>query len=469
MSHFLTLIIAQSPSSDREFAAFAGLRQCQQQIAQVWVIGEAVTINPGLERLLHDVKSPWHYLTRLSAVDWNTIATPLTGYIPPGATPAATIPEIPRQPCVMPWLVAQPIPLETAHAGTIAGLPWIASTSLIQEISDHLIDKQDLQFINLVNLLEAHHVHFYWGTAIANAQPRPNSGSQEFPIAPYISAQMSSFDQSPLTADSSVLALVPHYQCERWLSRCLRSLVDQSRPLDGIVVIDDGSGHPPIKIVQKFPQVTLLASSEQVGPYRLIQQVIQDTQDQAYLFQDADDWSSGDRLERLLAIAEQTGAELVGTQELRIIESDSDVLKVVPVCYPLDVNQALSEKPGHGLLHPSSLVSRDLVIRLGGFATGFRFGADTEFLLRAVFAARVVNSGDYGYFRRKRPGSLTTDPVTGLDSMARQQLTQRCKARARANHAAMRSGQLPDLSPLSLAPAIELHHIAGPEVRLKSG
>lgn len=89
-----------------------------------------------------------------------------------------------------------------------------------------------------------------------------------------------------------MLAIVTHYRCEAWLNRCLESLVNQTRASDRIVVIDDASENLPISIVKQFPQVTLLASSVNVGTYRLIQQVINDTNYDAYLFQDADDNSN---------------------------------------------------------------------------------------------------------------------------------------------------------------------------------
>ena len=116
---------------------------------------------------------------------------------------------------------------------------------------------------------------------------------------------------------SSVLAIVPHYQCDAWLGDCLDSLVRQTRPLEGIVVINDDHGSPPTDIVRHFPTVTLLASAENVGPYRLTQAVIDQTGYDAYLMQDADDWSAPRRLELLLAAAERTGAELIGCQGYR--------------------------------------------------------------------------------------------------------------------------------------------------------
>lgn len=268
-----------------------------------------------------------------------------------------------------------------------------------------------------------------------------------------------------LTRNSTVAALVPHYRCEEWLADCLESLVTQTRPLQSIVVIDDNSTPPPVEIVRRFPQVTLYASQEKknVGPYRLVQEVINNTNYDAYLFQDADDWSAEDRLELLLDEAERTGAELIGSQEVRILCDEGEV---VPFSYPLDANASLVEQPvGFPLLHPTSLVSRDLVLRIGGFATGLRFGGDSEFLRRAGHAARVVNIPHYSYFRRIRGGSLTMAADTGFQSTERQRLMVALHERAKDNAALVAKGKVPNLAPHAIAPAVKLKLIAGPGLR----
>jgi hypothetical protein len=279
------------------------------------------------------------------------------------------------------------------------------------------------------------------------------------------------FSERPFYRWSSqprILALIPHRHCEAWLPRCLASLVDQSYPLTNIVVIDDASTEPPLSIVAKLPQVTLLQASAQVGPYRLIQTVINQTNYDAYLFQDADDWSVADRLETLLRLARKTGAELVGSQELRIVEPEQIIQAIG---YPADVNRALMHSPGHPLLHPTSLVTRDLVQRIGGFATSLRFGGDTEFLLRAHWVARIVNSSRYCYFRRKRPNSLTTAIATGLDSPIRQALIQQIKQRAIVNQTRNATGEPLDLTPLvpdgmgsTDPPDFRLNYCCGPRL-----
>jgi hypothetical protein len=237
-------------------------------------------------------------------------------------------------------------------------------------------------------------------------------------------------------------------------------MVSQTRPLDAIFVIDDGTGRPPVDIVRRFPQVTLVESAENVGPYRLVQQVMNDTDFDAYLFQDADDWSSRDRLELLLVEAERSGAELIGTQEVRI---GCDVGDAWTFNYPLDVNEALGDRPQFfGLLHPTSLVSRDLVRRIGGYSTGLRFSGDAEFLTRAVHVATVRNIPNFCYYRRKRLGSLTTNPETSLDSPARLKLRNVLHSRAKANAAARQAGGHISLQPYVVAPPIQLSYLVGP-------
>lgn len=266
-----------------------------------------------------------------------------------------------------------------------------------------------------------------------------------------------------LSPASRVLALIPHFECEEWLGDALDSLLRQTRPPDGIVVIDDASERPPMEIVERHPGVTLLHADRNVGPYRLVQQVIEETGYDAYLFQDADDWSAPDRLERLLEAGQKTGAELLGTQEMRVFCQEPEV---APIRWPLDVKAQFAEKPtAFPLLHPTSIVTRDLVMTLGGFASGLRFSGDAEFLRRAQYIAHVTNIPYYGYFRRIRQGSLTTAKATGLQSPERQRVMEMLWSRARRNADLAATGEQPDLTPCATQPPVGLRLLAGPPLQ----
>ncbi len=261
---------------------------------------------------------------------------------------------------------------------------------------------------------------------------------------------------------SRVMAVIPHYKCEQWLPQCLESLLTQTRPPDAVVVVDDGSPTPPEDIVKRFPGVTLMAAAENVGPYRLVQQVIDSFDADVYMFQDADDWSAADRLELLLKEAERTGAEMVGCQEMQVPAPPEGPCGLRPVCYPLDVNLALTGTQRQALMHGGSIITRSLVRRAGGFATGLRFGGDTEFIYRVMNLARIVNIPDFCYFRRVREDSLTAHPTTGLGSPAREELKTLLKKRAHQNESRHTKGLPPLLEPLKQHPPVEWTHICGP-------
>ena len=439
----------------------------------------------------------------------NTIDTDIIGYIPTKATPIPLLPEN----IAFPFIAACPpdvnLPAETAKKIEVEAIAWMASTSIIKLIQQELYELDNWTILNIANILESKCIFFHWAGFKATRNivfkagynftfeqtskflrfyptgkaplyfpqhdkrcfvpqhdkrcfvPQHDKGCfvPQHDKGCFVPQHDMSASYSSLSLNSKILAIVPHYHCEKWLRRCLQSLCYQTRPLDGIVVVDDGSGNPPVAIVKEFANVTLLASSENVGPYRLVQQVIEETNYDAYMFQDADDWSSYDRLSRLLQAAVATGSHLVGTQEFRVYEEECFLH---PVCYPLDVNLALAEKPGHGLLHPTSLVTRELVLQLGGFATGLKFGGDTEFLLRAAIVARVINVPYYCYFRSLRAGSLTTNADTGLDSPARKSLLTTLKARAYDNYAAIKEGKPLCLTPLIKEAPIKLTYVTGP-------
>lgn len=261
---------------------------------------------------------------------------------------------------------------------------------------------------------------------------------------------------------SNVLAVIPHYLCHEWLGQCLRSLVNQTLCPENIVVIDDGSSEPPIEIVAGFPEVTLLATTRRIGPEAILHSIIYSTSYRSYLVQDADDWAASDRLEQLLAQAHRTRAELVGSQEFQFVV-DKKCINLRT--FPMDVNRAMASNPGHYLLHGSSLIARSLATRIGGFDRTLKLAADTDFLFRASCVARVLNVPHFCYFRRCRPGSLTSHPSSGLTSERRQQEAKIVQSRADLNGRRLSAGLEPDVYMAPATTTVDFVYHLGPQLR----
>lgn len=266
-----------------------------------------------------------------------------------------------------------------------------------------------------------------------------------------------------LRPDARILGVIPYYQAEEYLEAAVDSLVRQSRPLDGIVVIDDCSSTPPTSTLAKFPSVTLLRSEENSGPYRLIQEVISNTDYDAYLFQDADDWSAPNRLDVLLDLAVRTGKELIGSQGHRLIVDEGEV---VLYQHPIDPERTFQttpkSKPVH---HPTSLVTRDLIQRTGGFSTGLPFSGDTEFLRRAATIGPIANTAEFIYVYRTRSDSLTGSEETGIHTAVRRELWAIQHPRAQWIADRVAAGLGPVLAPMAVTNPVTLAHVSGPALR----
>ncbi|MGY6530825.1 MAG: glycosyltransferase family 2 protein [Cyanobacterium sp.] len=323
-------------------------------------------------------------------------------------------------------------PFWTAQQLSGSNITWLAKVSFIKKVLEE--DRQILEDnYRLLNYLVSHKI------VSQTKLIKQDKFSKKI-------------NDSPTDLSKKVLAIVPHYECNQWLDYCLFSLVNQSVKLGDIVVVDDQSSKIPKNICANYPQVNLLTSRQKIGPYQIIQSVISDSNYDYYLFQDADDWSMTDRLGISIRLMDKMGADMVGTQEYRVDDINHTL---TPVVYPLNVNEALREKPGHALLHPTSLIKRSAFLRMNGFANALLYGADTEFLLRSHFHLKIYNSPEFGYFRRKRNNSLTTSPVTGLGTPHREQLLHTLKAIAHNNYAMVKQGKRPSTIPLVSKPIVK--------------
>lgn len=184
--------------------------------------------------------------------------------------------------------------------------------------------------------------------------------------------------------------------------------------------------HPRIKCFQVQPP--------HAGPYIIRQHFAMHTHATFIAFQDSDDYSLPCRLSRQLTTAAATGADIVGSHELRV-DDINQCLRAVR--FPLDANHALNNGGNYPALFPSTIIRSAAFKRVGGLSTCRRFGSDAQFLFNAGLQLRIRNCDEFLYIRRKRPNSLTTAVDTGIYSPQRVALFQQW----RAAYNAIRAGQ----------------------------
>lgn len=237
-------------------------------------------------------------------------------------------------------------------------------------------------------------------------------------------------------AASGVLCVVPYLANHGHLAGALRSIAEQSTPPGRVVVALDNADAGDSAGVEADVEAAGRSLSEAGiawgvqrfrglnGPYRMLNQIVEHSRDSCHIWlHDSDDHSHPSRLQKQLAFLERHRLDICSCFELRLRPTALELID-----YPLQVSRALNHEPGHCMLWPGSLIRRTLWQRLQGCSDQHRFGADTEFQLRACFIARMANYPSYLYARRIRSRSLTGSPDTGHGSWQRGYLNSLYKA-----------------------------------------
>jgi glycosyltransferase involved in cell wall biosynthesis len=235
--------------------------------------------------------------------------------------------------------------------------------------------------------------------------------------------------------DKLVTTLTPVYNCEKYIERSMKSIINQTYSNLEIIWVDDASTDSTWKILCDLfneiqdERIILVRLNRNVGRYRADNLALSIASGDYICINNADDFSVLDRIEKSLDFLIEEDADIVGghisvlDEEGRVLEGKE--LKRRRHYYwafqpPFNVNDWLADNPyKHALFHTTMFLSRRVFDKLGGF-DNTRIGGDTEFISRASFCFRIRNSSEVYTLKTLRADSLTGSPLTGITSPARR-------------------------------------------------
>ncbi|MEV0264667.1 glycosyltransferase family A protein [Streptomyces sp. NPDC050617] len=243
--------------------------------------------------------------------------------------------------------------------------------------------------------------------------------------------------RGPALPPARLTVLIPHRDCPRFLPQAVSSVLGQTARDLAVVVLDDcsadGSWRRALAPFATDRRLTVLASARPAGPFRLGNAVLPLVRSPYVAFQDADDISHPLRLERQLRLLERGRADVVGCC-FEVLDEAGTPLYRKRLPRHADVWMRLGRS--FAVLHGATAMRRGVLDRLGGFDGTTRFGADTDFHLRAARLFRVRNLPSVLYRQRRWPRSLTAAPDTGFGSAARAAYARVVRDRERERRAA---------------------------------
>lgn len=207
-----------------------------------------------------------------------------------------------------------------------------------------------------------------------------------------------------------ISVIIPVYNVEKFIEKCLDSVLEQTFKEYEIIVVNDGSTDKSQGIIQKYVEnysgIVFGYEKENGGLSDARNYGIEKAKGKYITFLDSDDYLDKDYLEVLYAAAEKNKSDMICGGQKKVA-ADGTILAVIE--YPIKKNpNTISRR----LNISGKLYRREYLLNLGlQFAYGKTY-EDDPFNLRALFMAKNLKLLAYeGYNQLVREGSITSKRI----------------------------------------------------------
>ena len=135
---------------------------------------------------------------------------------------------------------------------------------------------------------------------------------------------------------TKISIIIPMYNCEAYISRCIESLLKQTYDNIEIIVVDDGSKDKSAQIVRRIQEETkkvIYLYQDNSGPGKARNRAIKEATGKYILFVDADDYLGENYINDLVECAEKNESELVIAGYTLVYADKKKIIQIVPKRY----------------------------------------------------------------------------------------------------------------------------------------
>ncbi|WP_436516314.1 glycosyltransferase family 2 protein [Ekhidna sp. To15] len=174
--------------------------------------------------------------------------------------------------------------------------------------------------------------------------------------------------------ETKVSVIVPVYNGERFIEKCLESVLNQTYPASEIIVVNDGSTDSSFEIIESMPDITCI-NTENKGVAAARNTGIDHCKGDWISFIDQDDLWTANSMESKVTMTHQNPntSLVIGKQKWFL-----DGLNSIPSW----VKQEQMETELDGYLLGCSLIKKNLFETYGQFDSSFRFCSDFDWFFR---------------------------------------------------------------------------------------
>lgn len=195
-------------------------------------------------------------------------------------------------------------------------------------------------------------------------------------------------------ASCEVSVLMPVYNAGPFLVSSIASIVEQTFDNWELLCIDDGSTDESLRLLEKFarldPRIRVF-TQENKGIVSALQVGIEQSRGKLLARMDADDISVRERLQvQREYLQGNPDVVVVGGAALEI-DADGDPLRVTRFPRESEMMVRMLLQRQCPLIHPSVMMRRDAVLKVGGYRQSYQWVEDYDLWLRLATQGKLAN------------------------------------------------------------------------------
>lgn len=161
--------------------------------------------------------------------------------------------------------------------------------------------------------------------------------------------------------DILVSVIIPAYNCEKYIEKAIDSALEQTIPLE-VIIINDCAKDNTEEVIRKYlsdPRVRYIRNEKNLGVAKTRNRGVRLAHGKYVAFLDSDDWWEPDKLDKQLQALEREHAVLCSTARALVNPDGSPMGKVIPVKEHISYHELLK----HNSINCSSvLVLREVML-----------------------------------------------------------------------------------------------------------
>jgi len=210
-----------------------------------------------------------------------------------------------------------------------------------------------------------------------------------------------------------VSIIIPVYNAEKFLHRCINSIIAQTYQNWECILVDDGSSDCSSEICDEYSQKDSrirVIHKENGGVSSARNRGLDEAQGEWIMFVDSDDWIKDECLERCLGVIQKKKLDMLQFGFSRVTDG-----QIVPVLNSLESyveeRNAFIESGTFNVCVWGSIISRYVIEKDNiRFQEGIKLGEDQMFIMQAIAGChRLIKISDNLYYYFNNPASAVNN------------------------------------------------------------